>query len=672
MTNQYHLSEISNGRVSTIAGLSPASRTLSPLMLMRDASKKVSYYMDVRTLKKFDETTGKSTTLSSSLATTPLTSVKSPYFTFNAQVAKTRAQGVFSKFDRKIYIKDVCRFFRIDPDTMNYETVIGSTVCGSFVTGINAIDSPCPPFNVINGLTVEDTTGDLLIALDSAIYRYSQTTKTMSIDITFSNNGLISDDGIMSNVTFPGVISNIFYDSGYIYLSTQATIRRIEKLSEGTYYLRTLVGNSIQGYSGDKLPALQSSIDNPSAFYVKKNGDIIILDGSGTSLVRMYQKRSGLLLDIAGSRVASPKFNGDGFGTYSIFSTFSRQVDYDESTGEIFFIDARAYIRKIIPYCGRNYTYNSWNSTCDSKLSCNGTLASSENVCNGNGQCSDIDVCQCKIGFEGQFCELKSQSIIDSTVLIVAIVIPIVGVLLILLIVVILIIVIVMCFSKKKKKDFEIAKLDTGNVELSETTFLSSSSMIISSSAGSSVGSDMINPFSRYSNIIRIGQGAFGSVYKVTDLKKNKLKAIKLVKFETLTDLNTIMKEASQLNHINHSNIIKINDYFITNDNLLIIDMDYFELGDLTKLKQENCSEKIVKQILKQMLNALKYVHEEMHIIHRDIKQTNIFIKKMTSDNIDIVLADFGLAKKYQEMTGQSYAGTPLCKYYNFSLPKLN
>ncbi|EFC47476.1 predicted protein, partial [Naegleria gruberi] len=151
---------------------------------------------------------------------------------------------------------------------------------------------------------------------------------------------------------------------------------------------------------------------------------------------------------------------------------------------------------------------------------------------------------------------------------------------------------------------------------------------------------------SRYSNITRIGQGAFGSVFKVTDTKdRNRLKAIKLVKFESLTDLNTIMKEASQLSCVNHPNIIKMNDYFITNDKSLIIDMDYYEMGDLAQLKPEYCTEKLIQQILKQSLSALKYVHEEMNIIHRDIKPTNIFIKKLTSDNIEIVLADFGLAK---------------------------
>src|SRR3989338_7518413 len=39
-----------------------------------------------------------------------------------------------------------------------------------------------------------------------------------------------------------------------------------------------------------------------------------------------------------------------------------------------------------------------------------------------------------------------------------------------------------------------------------------------------------------------------------------------------------------------------------------------------------------------------------------------MFIKKQSekNDKIQVVLADFGLAKKYQEMKGQSYAGTPL------------
>ena len=66
------------------------------------------------------------------------------------------------------------------------------------------------------------------------------------------------------------------------------------------------------------------------------------------------------------------------------------------------------------------------------------------------------------------------------------------------------------------------------------------------------------------------------------------------------------------------------------------------------------------------MLNALKYVNEELQIIHRDIKATCVFIKKLSSDSIEVVLADFGLAKKYHEMKKQSYAGTPLCKLIHF------
>ena len=628
---------------------------------MRDSTRRVIYFIDNRTLKKFDETSGKSISLSTSMFTNQNVPIDTPYLTLNILPNVVRNYGIFSKFDGKIYIKDICRIIRIDPESMSFDKIIGKS-CGSFLIGVKGTDSPCPAFNTVTGMTIDDTNGDLLLSTPFSIIRYNLKSQLISLEFAFSNRIPISSDGIISNETSTGQITNLLYQDGYFYFCTPESIRRIEKLSETTFYLRTLVGNFQVGYSGNGIPALQSSLDNPSAFHVKKNGDIIILDGVGTCIIRMYSKQSGLLLDIAGSRSKASKFNGDGFGTYSMFTLFSRQVDYDESSGDIFLIDGNSYIRKVSPYCrDENSIYNSWNNTCDSKLTCNGTLAISETVCNGNGQCSDFNICQCKSGFEGEFCEIQKSQDFTATGLIIAIVVPIVVVfvLILLLALIIFIVVIFMCFVKKKKhEECEIAELETRKGELWESTFLSISSMIISSSSGS----DQSNPFSRYGDISRIGQGAFGSVYKVRDLKTNKLKAIKTVKFESLTDLNTIMKEASQLSNIKHPNIIKINDYFITNDNLLIIDMDFYELGDLSKLKQDTCGEEIVKQILKQMLSALKYVHEEMEIIHRDIKPTNIFIKKLSSDSIDIVLADFGLAKKYQEMSGQSYAGTPFCK----------
>lgn len=706
ITSQYHIGEISNdAKISTIVGLNPLSKTLIPSLLVRDSHKKVIYFVDQRALKKFDETTGISTSLSGSLSVLNGSIVDIPFLTFSVTLSAT-SFATFSKFDNKIYLKDSCRVIRIDPETLNFEKIMGNSCVNNIIPNVKGNDSPIPSITTaISGFAVDDTTGDVYISTSlPEIFKYDFKSQMMSKIVTFSKISPISSDEIVTNQTNIGIITNLQIRNGYIYVSTNNAIRRLEKLSENQYYMRTIVGNLIQGYSGDNLPALESSLDSTSAFYVKKNGDIIILDGGssningvGSLIVRLYEKQSGLLINLAGQRTTT-FYTADGKSEYSIFTTFTKQVEYDENTGDIYIIDGRTYLRKISPICDPNSSFNTWNNTCDPWLICNGTLATSSNVCNGFGSCIDVDVCKCRDGYQGKYCEItkinpqqsNDSSLASSTVLIVSIVIPIVVVLLLILIIIIIIAILLVCCvssRRRRKQNLELAKIETENIELTNDFFLPTSSMIISSSMGSSVSSDSENVFSKYSDITRIGQGAFGSVFKVTDTRQgNKFKAIKVIKFESLTDLNTIMKEATQLSNIKHPNIIKVNDYYITNDNLLIIDMDYYEFGDLTKLKPESCSEKFIKQILKQMLSALNHVHTEMHIIHRyviysiytmlkfniqyfqyhrDLKPTNIFIKKLTNDSIETILADFGLAKKYQEMKGQSYAGTPLCKFLN-------
>ena len=88
--------------------------------------------------------------------------------------------------------------------------------------------------------------------------------------------------------------------------------------------------------------------------------------------------------------------------------------------------------------------------------------------------------------------------------------------------------------------------------------------------------------------------------------------------------------------------------------------MDYYEKCDLSFFTKNDCSESIVKQILYQMCDALTYVHGTLSMIHRDIKPTNIFVKEYDGSKINVILADFGLAKQAQESSGNSYAGTPL------------
>lgn len=66
-------------------------------------------------------------------------------------------------------------------------------------------------------------------------------------------------------------------------------------------------------------------------------------------------------------------------------------------------------------------------------------------------------------------------------------------------------------------------------------------------------------------------------------------------------------------------------------------------------LKQANGSRKITSKetrtILRQILIALQYLHNDQKITYRDIKPTNILLHSRTP-NIFIKLCDFGLATK--------------------------
>ena len=55
-------------------------------------------------------------------------------------------------------------------------------------------------------------------------------------------------------------------------------------------------------------------------------------------------------------------------------------------------------------------------------------------------------------------------------------------------------------------------------------------------------------------------------------------------------------------------------------------------------------SEEYSKEIIKQVLNAIAYLHETKNIAHRDLKLANIMFSN-SSPNAEVKLIDFGLSK---------------------------
>ncbi|CAE1322985.1 PHKG [Acanthosepion pharaonis] len=106
----------------------------------------------------------------------------------------------------------------------------------------------------------------------------------------------------------------------------------------------------------------------------------------------------------------------------------------------------------------------------------------------------------------------------------------------------------------------------------------------------------------------------------------------------------------------NHRYIINLHDVFETSTFIFLV----FELckkGELFDYLTQvvTLSEKRTRIIMRQLLEAVKFIHEK-NIVHRDLKPENILL----DDDMNVKLTDFGLAtmlEDNQELT--DLCGTP-------------
>ena len=145
----------------------------------------------------------------------------------------------------------------------------------------------------------------------------------------------------------------------------------------------------------------------------------------------------------------------------------------------------------------------------------------------------------------------------------------------------------------------------------------------------------------------KIGQGAYGVVFKAIDKKTKEQVALKKLfgAFQDEVDSQRTFREVMLLQELNgHDNIIRLLNVIKAENNLdLYLVFDYME-ADLFNVIRANILQDIHKKfIIYQILKALKFIHSA-DIIHRDLKPSNIFI----NSDCHIKLGDFGLARTLQ------------------------
>ena len=176
-----------------------------------------------------------------------------------------------------------------------------------------------------------------------------------------------------------------------------------------------------------------------------------------------------------------------------------------------------------------------------------------------------------------------------------------------------------------------------------------------------------------------LGQGSFGTVYKVKN-KKGKYFALKK-NFIPENEESATKKEIQTLIKCHDcKNVIKIVDAYkdihkytlnsTTNGYFYYIITEIYEGGDLKNFidKCKSLSPGLeYKEIIKkkekyiyQMINAVKQIHEK-GIKHRDIKPANFFI----GENDKLYLGDFGIAT--EDYDGEFLNGTPFYMFFFFN-----
>lgn len=157
----------------------------------------------------------------------------------------------------------------------------------------------------------------------------------------------------------------------------------------------------------------------------------------------------------------------------------------------------------------------------------------------------------------------------------------------------------------------------------------------------------------RYQTIQILGQGGFGSVYKVADqFEYGKVLALKKIKSDVISSkaINVFKHEFKFLISLVHPNLVKVHDFDIDKEtDELFFTMEYIQGNSLFKSLKESFSWEKVENDLIQAARALSYIHSK-EVIHYDIKPDNIFI----DDYGKLKIMDFGFAgsKNTNEVRG--------------------
>lgn len=149
----------------------------------------------------------------------------------------------------------------------------------------------------------------------------------------------------------------------------------------------------------------------------------------------------------------------------------------------------------------------------------------------------------------------------------------------------------------------------------------------------------------RYEVLGELGRGGMGIVYKATDLKMDRVVAIKVMTFHGAGRdeyQERFLREAKSIAKMQHPNIVVVHDYGYHGGAPYMV-MEYVEGIPLDKVIASRVSLTALAKVdyIIQVCHALQYAHQQS-IVHRDVKPGNIMVLE---GGKRVKLLDFGIAR---------------------------
>ena len=162
-------------------------------------------------------------------------------------------------------------------------------------------------------------------------------------------------------------------------------------------------------------------------------------------------------------------------------------------------------------------------------------------------------------------------------------------------------------------------------------------------------------PVPGYEILDELGRGGLGIVYRARQKGLKRLVALKMILAGSHAggeELARFQIEAEAVANLQHANIVQIHDVG-EHQGIPYIALEYVDGGGLDhKLARKLLEDAEAAELVETLGRAIDYAHRK-GVIHRDLKPANVLL---TAEGVPKI-ADFGLAKRLEEDSGQTRTG---------------